>query len=697
MNKPQIALAVAGPVMLAIALLAPGLGRFGVWEPHEAVRSNTAASYLNDTAFPNGVPPGPHVQERLVAKVWRVLGPSVITTRLPSVVIGLTVVLALVTLLLPLGDTRLAAMCGIALGTAPVFIFHGRQLTSAMPQFLGETLAIGGLFLFTRAPKKRTAVIAAIVGLLGLTLGGMSAGMLLGVVAPTLTVCLTLFCIGGNGAPAESPKRQLTAAVVTLIMAVVAAAGFAAAILFAEGDIQWITGGLPTKPTPQSFEFPLEQLAYGWFPWSAIVPLSMLALVSGDRNDPHRPLRLLVVCGVIVACLVGTVATRLCGVRPLLFALPMAVGAVLGILDLIESDKPLRFGALVAVVLFAIMLRDFGQTPKKLLLGYAFIDLPLAETFKPWLATTAFALPAGLVFFALGLKKFDRMCPPNWRRTFPIAALTVPAAIFGFYIAHSLIPGLSVDLSSKHAFEAFERYKRGDEKLGIYKAGAAMSAQAEPLRSVADIVDWLERKERVFALFPPADLAEIDRQMRLKTGRHVFVLDAKSKRFMLATSKPRDEEVDQNPIAPFVASRPFQPPLAHPVDINFDDKMTLLGWALIPDSKKAHLSPGGGFSIETHWRCEGRLNRNYKMFLHIDGPGGRIHADHRLLQDVYPTSKWVKGDYLRDIYSRKVPFYQKSGIYTVKLGVYLGTKRLAVKSGAPHTENAIKIATIEVK
>ena len=98
--------------------------------------------------------------------------------------------------------------------------------------------------------------------------------------------------------------------------------------------------------------------------------------------------------------------------------------------------------------------------------------------------------------------------------------------VFGAFVAFSLVPGFSLHLSSKHAVEAYQRFRKDNEPLAVYGPSRFFS-QAKTLESLDDVVKWLERKDRVFAVFPPKNLPEIDRRMRDGTGKNIFNHDSK--------------------------------------------------------------------------------------------------------------------------------------------------------------------------
>jgi hypothetical protein len=165
----------------------------------------------------------------------------------------------------------------------------------------------------------------------------------------------------------------------------------------------------------------------------------------------------------------------------------------------------------------------------------------------------------------------------------------------------------------------------------------------------------------------------------------------------LATSRPGPGEKNRNTIAPFVKNEPFASDTYQSVDIKFDNKIKLLGWSIQGEGGSKRIVRGKNMVVNTYWHCENPVNGNYKVFMHIDGPGGRIHGDHDPVEGIFPTGKWTKGDYIKDAYTRIVPLYQKKGKYTVRLGLYKGSKRLPILDQPLARENSLLITTVKVE
>ncbi|MCP4676504.1 MAG: hypothetical protein GY854_13520 [Deltaproteobacteria bacterium] len=690
-------------IIVACALLFPGLGSFGMWEPHETDRADIAEAISTGAELPAKTAPGNHLEERLAGLGWSIGGKSELAARLPQAILALFTVVALFFLLRPLTGPRIASFASIVMASAPVLLFHGRQLTSGMPLLFGETLAVGGLALAIFGEEKKAMLIGTVAAALGLVVAWLSGGLLIGVAVPAGTIALTLAMNGDllaifSTSKTSSRQKQI-GALVTTTLAVVCAGAYFVVAYSDNGDIPLITGGLATTASKaKSFGFALEQLAYGWFPWSALAPIAIIGYLRSKESDEDskKILHAIVLAGIPIGYLAQTFHISAHGVAPYFLAVPMTLAVALAIADMESRVEPERLGALVAVTLLVIMIRDFAQRPETILMGFGFEKLPLSKEFSPIVKAAICASPTGIFVLIMGFIGSGGENAKPWRSLRSVVLAPLVALCFGGYLSFMLVPGLSMDLSSKYAMESYKSFRTGDEPLGVFGPGRFLT-EGEAIDSRKGVIEWLSRSERSFVLFPPKDLADIDRQFRKKTGRHIFVLDAKSDRFILATSKPLKSEENHNPVTAFVQSKPFDPPPPHKLDVNFDNKLTLLGWDVRDESGKPYLKRGKDAVFTTYWRCDDKLKKDYKVFMHIDGPGGRIHGDHKPVEDKYPTRRWEKGDYIKDVYTREIPMYQKPGSYSIRLGMYKGNSRLKIVDSPKAAENSQLIGKVELK
>lgn len=134
------------------------------------------------------------------------------------------------------------------------------------------------------------------------------------------------------------------------------------------------------------------------------------------------------------------------------------------------------------------------------------------------------------------------------------------------------------------------------------------------------------------------------------------------------------------------------------VDATLGDAVKVLG----ADCPTAPLSRGARLSCRFYFEVIGDLDRDWMIFLHIDGHAGssRIHGDHFPVNGKYQTTLWKVGDFIADDWSSVVPRDVAAGSYDVWLGFYIGEERLEWTAGnsAVHDgANRVKVATVTVE
>ncbi|MBL8950701.1 MAG: hypothetical protein JNK82_07990 [Myxococcaceae bacterium] len=97
---------------------------------------------------------------------------------------------------------------------------------------------------------------------------------------------------------------------------------------------------------------------------------------------------------------------------------------------------------------------------------------------------------------------------------------------------------------------------------------------------------------------------------------------------------------------------------APPVEVrngaNFEDKVELVGATLAP----GRVAPGEALRVTAFFKVLDALPDDYMIFVHVedvDGRVDRLNADHSPVQGSYPTSKWKKGETVKDEFTIYVP------------------------------------------
>ena len=197
--------ALAAVIALAAAVLLPGLGSFGLWEPQErqladriAPREELAAKQKSLAPTPPAptkdscqrIQP-PDAEARTLtnrAMMWGRdnVADSDAGRRLPLALLGLLTVIATAGIAMRLCGPRAGILTGLVLLSMPLLVFQSRQLTSEIGTAAGAALTLYGLLAIgTRGPL---AILDSFVGAaaiaVGVVIGFYAGGALLGVLVP---------------------------------------------------------------------------------------------------------------------------------------------------------------------------------------------------------------------------------------------------------------------------------------------------------------------------------------------------------------------------------------------------------------------------------------------------------------------------------------------------------------------------------
>jgi hypothetical protein len=104
-------------------------------------------------------------------------------------------------------------------------------------------------------------------------------------------------------------------------------------------------------------------------------------------------------------------------------------------------------------------------------------------------------------------------------------------------------------------------------------------------------------------------------------------------------------------------------------DANFGDTLALVGWNAQPETLKP-----GTWNLTIVWQAKRVMDRRYTMFAHLvraDTPSAKIaQSDHEPLAGIYPTTRWVANEMVRDEFTLNVPGDLSPGKYVLRVGWY---------------------------
>lgn len=139
------------------------------------------------------------------------------------------------------------------------------------------------------------------------------------------------------------------------------------------------------------------------------------------------------------------------------------------------------------------------------------------------------------------------------------------------------------------------------------------------------------------------------------------------------------------------------------IEVNFDDKVTLLGYKL---KSKGTVKPGDTVGYTLYWRLDKPMGApgwklfthvfddNKKRILNVDDVGGLRKQSGK--EQTGGPSAWQVGKIYTDEQSFKVPAKTEGRKLSITTGVWKGNDRLKLKSGSSSGENRATVFSISV-
>ncbi len=743
-------------VLLAAAVLLPGLGSFGLWEPQEiavADRARARVEPATDEASIGRLAKGSGdyaLTERAAAAGMRHLGTSELAARLPLALLGLIAIAATFFLARRLASPRAGLFAALVLLSMPIFVLQSRQLLSAIGAITGTVLLTVGLVGLAWPHQRLSArpllrLLDIILIIVGAALSFDAAGLLLGI-APVLGAVglASLAALLHSNDAARPQRRQLGVAAALTLLASIAALAVVAFIVydFVEpvpgtrqlGGYSFIPTEVPSATVggiwraadnaDATFDSLFEQLAYGLYPWSALAPIALARLGLGPREGRRVWAGYIIFGWVLLAWAAATVLTRKVG--PVLFPAVGAVAVAVGVWldDLLtarecaaasaDDDAQSRHGYGTAlrlplvglfVALAALVLgKDLQAFPDRLVSIHVVgstISYPGGAALRA--AVLAFGVLFGGGMF-LGLWRWYRRPPHGlrfgrqlrWASRYGVHAAVAVGVGFAVFVAHVWTPRLSRKLSSRHLMRVYSELARPGDALGVMgQLGGGIEyytgGNYEKLRSRAELVELLQRPERVFALVPTSELCPIHAASKASFDYHV--LDDSHAQFLLLSNQLRDGEQARNPLAEAIArTRPAD--IKTPLDIDYDGKIRLIG-VNMPST----VDRGERFEVTLFYQVLANVPGTWKVFVHFDGPGIRFQGDHEPIRGMCGTGAWQPGDFIVDTFEVEAgDLTHPKTTYQVWTGFFRGGggnwTNMKVVSGQADNDNRARLGTI---
>ena len=137
--------------------------------------------------------------------------------------------------------------------------------------------------------------------------------------------------------------------------------------------------------------------------------------------------------------------------------------------------------------------------------------------------------------------------------------------------------------------------------------------------------------------------------------------------------------------------------IEHPLKGNLGGKIQLLGYNL-----ESGFRPGDGIHLTLFWQCLEKMNQDYTVFTHLIDEENKIwtQKDNQPVDGFYATTRWEKGEIVRDQYDLFIPPDVPPGEYRLEVGMYLaetGERLPVVDPPTGQSADRVLVGGIQIK
>jgi len=494
-----------------------------------------------------------------------------------------------------------------------------------------------------------------------------------------------------------------------------------------------------------TFDVMFEQMAFGMFPWIALAPIVLARFAAAPAGTRRAWGGYIMFLWALFAWAVASVYLRKVGPVHFPALAAVAVGVGLWLDDLLTrraaaaatNDDTKRDGLrlpLIALFVFfcvLVLAKDLQPFAEKILgvhiLG-AKLKWPVGTNIKFGLLVfgALFAVPLAISLWGWGYStrprteeeaKFVglRSVIDDLVRGFravaaPVAkwgvhASVVTGVVFGMFLTQCWTPTLSEKFSSKKLYQYYKDHKGGGDEIGL------MGAQGSPpkyylrekftqLRGRPDLLKFLAKQNRVFAVTPRRELCPVHRAA--KSGVKYHVLYDRHAQLLLMSNKVGSGESDLNPLPNVILrAEPEGIKSRFAKGINFNNQIELIG-VTMPNTVRL----GRSFTMSLYFKVLRKVSGNWKIFVHFDGPGIRFQGDHTPIRGLCTTGYWDVGDYIIDTFTVEAgqtghprrPYQVYMGFFQGRAGNWRNMKVIPKRvNGQVVKDKRVPIGVIRVK
>ena len=130
------------------------------------------------------------------------------------------------------------------------------------------------------------------------------------------------------------------------------------------------------------------------------------------------------------------------------------------------------------------------------------------------------------------------------------------------------------------------------------------------------------------------------------------------------------------------------------LDADIGDRLHVIGADIAP----ASVARGGEVTVTVYFASKKRMADRWRLFFHLDGPGGFRNLDHIPVDGLLPVDRWRPGQRIRDVQQIFIPPSTPPGTYAFSVGAFRGVERLKITPARlDDGKQRLKVGTFVVK
>ncbi|MCP4544185.1 MAG: phospholipid carrier-dependent glycosyltransferase [Chloroflexi bacterium] len=155
-----------------------------------------------------------------------------------------------------------------------------------------------------------------------------------------------------------------------------------------------------------------------------------------------------------------------------------------------------------------------------------------------------------------------------------------------------------------------------------------------------------------------------------------------------------DLTLDLGTIAVPAINRAFDvPPISHPLTATLDGQVELLGYDISAET----VTPGDTLVLTLYWQALTEMDENYTVFTHLIAPDGSTtgQRDSHPINGTYPTSLWMTGEIVADIYEIPTRADAVPGTHRLEVGMYIAETGDRLPTDIPDDAIVLQAVTLQ--